>query len=119
MLFNDAFDDGQPQSRPLSGILCRKKRVKDPREDIGRDPVAGVAHLQLHVPIHPGHMHPQRASFVHGMDAVHDEIDQDLGHLIRIRLDRRERRIERLLNHDVLAGESFPEHFETVLDCLA
>src|SRR3569832_56976 len=82
---DDAGDDRQPQPRPLAALLRREERVEDGVQVLGRDAVAAIGDLELHLsvrqPMGPAGHH---AVGFGGVAGVQQQIDDDLLQLIGI-----------------------------------
>jgi hypothetical protein len=89
MLFNDTLDHGEAQSGPHAEFFGGEKRLEDLRDGLLRNSVARVGYRQLHPVLLRRQSNTHRSPVRHRMDGVHDQVDHDLAHLIRVGQDLR------------------------------
>src|SRR4051812_27735002 len=83
MALDDSFTDGASKSHAFADFLRRGERLKDLRQNVGRNSHAVIAYNQLHFAgLHEAATDPEIASVRHRVDGVHDQ-RQD--HLLDLR----------------------------------
>jgi hypothetical protein len=100
MFLDDAIDDGQTQTRPVSERAVERLEVG--RDLLLRHPDSRVREADHGLPVDPVHgLHRQNASLRHGLQGVLGEIPEDLLQAVGVRVDRDGRRIQ-LYDHLVI-----------------
>ena len=132
MQLDNFLAHGQPQSRPQSGGLGRKKRIEKLRQILRRDAAPGVLDLRQHhvvavenlvagtrafavlaaLELRLARPQRQRAAAFHRVDGVHQQVHEDLLNLVF--LDGHARQVGRELRHefDLLLVQFVPQQHE-------
>src|SRR5438477_3987235 len=112
---HDALRDPESESGPLAG-LGREERLEDLGEHIVRNPLAGVAYLDLHGLASDdlglgvaARLRRDRdgAALGHRVRGVEEKVEKDLLQLIRGRADTRQSRVELIRDLDTALPEPF------------
>ena len=107
MFLNDAVADGQSQAHALAHLLGGEERVEEAAEQMLRDAGAGVLEADEHQVAALGHRGAdgEPALALHGLPAVHQQIDEHLLQFALVPQDRGEVRVQLLDQLDTLELE--------------